>query len=245
MIVSAGAGDPAVAVAPHAPSLGCDPRGYEYVRPHAPRSGARNARARGGPGGCRTAGRGAAGAPGRDRGSRLRRRAGTTTRPRARYRQRAGGAGAPVPCIWISRPGRHPGRGGGGRSVGRVRCRAARTRSRGRGGCCGPACGCRRTAGERRRCPCGCRFVRCPRSCRRGDGGSSAARRTNHPGHPGDITSAEPRVADAVAALRTHGCRSVSIATYLLAPGMFTAALQGAGQTLSQRRLVTIPRWWR
>jgi sirohydrochlorin ferrochelatase len=43
------------------------------------------------------------------------------------------------------------------------------------------------------------------------------------------ITSAEPRVAEAVAALRTDGCRSVSIATYLLAPGMFTAALQEAG----------------
>lgn len=46
---------------------------------------------------------------------------------------------------------------------------------------------------------------------------------------PAYITSAEPRVAEAVAALRTAGCGSVSIATYLLAPGMFTATLRDAG----------------
>jgi sirohydrochlorin ferrochelatase len=46
---------------------------------------------------------------------------------------------------------------------------------------------------------------------------------------PAYVTSAEPRVADAVSALRTDGHRSVSIATYLLAPGMFSVALQGAG----------------
>lgn len=46
---------------------------------------------------------------------------------------------------------------------------------------------------------------------------------------PAYVTSAEPRVADAVAALRADGNRIVSISTYLLAPGLFARSLADAG----------------
>ncbi len=46
---------------------------------------------------------------------------------------------------------------------------------------------------------------------------------------PAYLTSAEPRVADAVAAQRAGGHHTVSIATYLLAPGVFAYALADAG----------------
>jgi sirohydrochlorin ferrochelatase len=46
---------------------------------------------------------------------------------------------------------------------------------------------------------------------------------------PAYVTSAKPRVGDAVAALRSAGHRTVSIATYLLAPGLFARSLADAG----------------
>jgi sirohydrochlorin ferrochelatase len=46
---------------------------------------------------------------------------------------------------------------------------------------------------------------------------------------PAYVTSAKPRVGDAVAALRIARHRVVSIATYLLAPGLFARSLGAAG----------------
>ncbi len=55
------------------------------------------------------------------------------------------------------------------------------------------------------------------------------SRAVGRPALAGFVTSSEPSVPEAVATLRAAGHRRVAIATYLLAPGLFSEKLQHAG----------------
>lgn len=55
------------------------------------------------------------------------------------------------------------------------------------------------------------------------------SRAVGRPARAGFVTAASPTVAEAVAELRAAGHRRVAIASYLLAPGLFSERLQDAG----------------
>lgn len=58
---------------------------------------------------------------------------------------------------------------------------------------------------------------------------ASLARRLGRPVTSGFLSAQEPAVADAVAAARAAGARTVAVASYLLAPGVFSRRLPAVG----------------
>ncbi|WP_299037059.1 sirohydrochlorin chelatase [uncultured Pseudokineococcus sp.] len=71
----------------------------------------------------------------------------------------------------------------------------------------------------------------------------AAALRTRHDGEVvvGYGAAAQPRVPDAVAALRERGARRVLVASYLLGPGFFHDRLAGVGADAVSEPLLTAP----